>query len=69
MAVSSPCIGTCLIDRNQGWCVGCLRTRDEITLWSQMGEREKAGIVALCKNRQTRHGALSSLSVNGGEEE
>ena len=67
MAVSSPCIGSCMIDRSQDWCVGCFRTRDEIALWTQMGEREKAGVVALCKHRKTQKARLT-LAEEGREQ-
>ena len=54
MAVSSPCIGVCRIDRTHEWCVGCLRTRDEIALWPRMGERKKAALIDLCSQRRAR---------------
>lgn len=31
--VASPCIGVCRIDPATGWCVGCLRSLDEIAAW------------------------------------
>ena len=52
MAVSSPCIGACGIDRTHEWCAGCFRTRDEIALWTRIGEREKAKILDLCSQRR-----------------
>jgi uncharacterized protein len=33
-AVPSPCTGVCRMDEPTGWCVGCLRTLDEIARWS-----------------------------------
>ena len=27
-----------------GWCEGCLRTIDEIAVWSQMSDLEKLGV-------------------------
>ena len=54
MAVSSPCIGVCMVDPAHDWCAGCFRTRDEIAHWTRMGEREKAELVDLCAQRQTR---------------
>lgn len=32
--VASPCTGVCTLDPTTGFCLGCLRTRDEIALWS-----------------------------------
>jgi predicted Fe-S protein YdhL (DUF1289 family) len=37
----SPCIGVCRIDRDTGWCEGCLRTLDEIADWAMLTVREK----------------------------
>ena len=34
----SPCINVCRMDDATGWCVGCLRTLDEIALWSGLPE-------------------------------
>lgn len=38
----SPCIGICRLDE-RGYCVGCLRTVDEITRWRVLddGERQR----------------------------
>lgn len=33
VAKVSPCIGTCQIDENSGFCTGCARTRAEIANW------------------------------------
>lgn len=33
--IESPCISICEIDANSGLCKGCLRTREEIALWSR----------------------------------
>jgi predicted Fe-S protein YdhL (DUF1289 family) len=35
-----------------GWCEGCLRTIDEIAMWSQMSDPEKLGV---CKQLPLRH--------------
>ena len=36
-AVLSPCIGICTID-DDGLCVGCHRTGNEIAAWSMMND-------------------------------
>lgn len=43
-AVLSPCIGICSLDA-QGLCEGCLRTVDEITRWSTMGDAERLWVM------------------------
>lgn len=44
--VPSPCIGVCRMDAADRWCVGCLRSREEIGHWSQMTDREKLALWA-----------------------
>jgi hypothetical protein len=31
----------CCLDDTAGWCTGCLRTRDEITDWGTLCDRDK----------------------------
>jgi predicted Fe-S protein YdhL (DUF1289 family) len=38
--VLSPCIGICQLG-DDGLCVGCLRSGDEIGRWMSMGEGER----------------------------
>ena len=40
-AVASPCVSLCRMDADSGWCLGCLRTLDEIALW---GSLDDAGV-------------------------
>ncbi|MDE2368890.1 MAG: DUF1289 domain-containing protein [Burkholderiales bacterium] len=42
--VASPCINVCRIDEASGWCVGCLRTIDEIAAWSQLSDADKRAL-------------------------
>lgn len=39
-AISTPCVGICRLD-GRGYCVGCLRTGDEIARWRSMDEVER----------------------------
>ena len=43
-AVPSPCISICAIDQVTGLCAGCLRTLDEIAVWSVLDEEEKRAV-------------------------
>lgn len=52
--VPSPCIGVCRMDAADRWCVGCLRSREEIGLWSQMTDSQKLALWAdLTQHRAT----------------
>ena len=39
--VASPCQNICQINPQTGYCVGCLRTIDEIADWLEMSDDEK----------------------------
>jgi len=40
VAPLSPCIGICRLDA-RGWCVGCLRSGEEIARWRGMDDAER----------------------------
>lgn len=42
--VASPCIKLCKINKSNGLCEGCLRTIDEITIWSKADRTTKLKI-------------------------
>ena len=37
----SPCIGICTLDQDSQVCIGCGRSKDEITKWFQLSYDEK----------------------------
>ena len=47
----SPCIGVCELDLESDLCVGCLRTRQEIAIWSQIDNTKAMQIMEETKNR------------------
>lgn len=47
---ASPCINICKIEH--GVCAGCLRSLDEIALWSNASDAEKRRILALVAQRR-----------------
>jgi predicted Fe-S protein YdhL (DUF1289 family) len=56
-AVLSPCTGVCSIDE-QGLCIGCRRTLDEITRWGGMGDDERLRMVeTVLPERESRYPA------------
>ncbi len=40
----TPCIGICQLDA-RGYCVGCLRTGDEIARWRGMSDSERLRVM------------------------
>jgi uncharacterized protein len=51
-AVPSPCVSICVMDNSTGLCTGCLRTLDEIAVWSVLDDAEKQGVWAALKQRR-----------------
>jgi predicted Fe-S protein YdhL (DUF1289 family) len=52
-AVPSPCIGVCQSD-SRGYCLGCLRNRDERFNWMSYSELRKQDVIRLCSQRKRR---------------
>lgn len=50
--VPSPCINICRMHPATQWCEGCLRTLDEITLWSRLDDAGKAAVCAQLEQRR-----------------
>ncbi len=44
--VASPCVGICQIDETSSFCIGCLRTIDEIRDWMILDDDEKRAVLA-----------------------
>lgn len=52
--VESPCVKTCVIHPEAQLCVGCLRSLDEIAMWSVMTPDERRRIMAELPGRSGR---------------
>jgi len=50
--VASPCIGVCRMDESSGLCTGCLRTLDEIALWSVLDDDDKRAVIGALAQRR-----------------
>ncbi len=62
-AVPSPCISICAIDQVTGLCAGCLRTLDEIAVWSVLDDEEKR---AVWVELDARRAAANDLKQDSG---
>ena len=56
----SPCVSVCRMDAASGWCEGCLRTLDEIAVWSRLGHDAKRGVWQIIEQRA----AVSLAALN-----
>ncbi len=51
VGVPSPCVSVCRMDDQRRYCLGCLRTIDEIAGWSRMDDTAKRNVWALIEQR------------------
>ena len=51
--VQSPCIKVCVIHPEARLCTGCLRTIDEITVWSKLSNEDRKTIMDELPDRQS----------------
>jgi hypothetical protein len=54
--VKSPCIEVCRMDPAKDVCAGCYRTLDEIARWRDMGDAERAAVLAAVAERRIAEG-------------
>ena len=50
--LASPCINICQMDKQSGLCLGCLRTIEEITVWSHTDDSTRSKILAAVETRR-----------------
>ncbi len=55
--IVSPCIGVCKLGRDN-YCLGCLRTVDEIRDWKNSSRDEQLAILGLLKDRRRANGLI-----------
>lgn len=50
--IPSPCINICRMDADNGLCIGCYRSLEEITLWSRSDDAQRQAILAAVAERR-----------------
>jgi hypothetical protein len=58
----SPCINVCRMNDATGLCDGCLRTLDEIALWSVLDDEDKRAVCAALAQRRGRLTPVAPMS-------
>ncbi|UCD70172.1 MAG: DUF1289 domain-containing protein [Betaproteobacteria bacterium] len=48
----SPCVNICQINPETGYCVGCMRTIDEIAGWLEMTNEDKRQVLNQLEERR-----------------
>jgi len=51
--VPSPCVGVCQ-SNEKGYCLGCMRTRDERKTWISLDNDSKQKVIKRCIQRKKR---------------
>lgn len=50
--IPSPCENVCQMNPATGYCIGCLRTLDEIADWLEMTDEQKSELLARLEERK-----------------
>jgi len=62
--VPSPCVSLCRMDAQGQLCEGCLRTLDEIRLWSRASDAEKRTVwLAIAERIAAREAVAPTTST------
>lgn len=51
--IPNPCRGVCQSD-SRGYCLGCLRNRQERFAWQQLTPAQKLYVMKLCERRRRK---------------
>jgi predicted Fe-S protein YdhL (DUF1289 family) len=58
--IPSPCVAVCTLDPTTGYCLGCMRTADEIARWPMASNEERFAIVKELRLRRRAAGRTSA---------
>ncbi|MEQ1803687.1 MAG: DUF1289 domain-containing protein [Gammaproteobacteria bacterium] len=58
-AIESPCTKVCVVDSENGLCIGCGRSLAEIAAWSTLSEQERRRIISALKQVRAGNGSTS----------
>ena len=61
----SPCVGICDVDENTQKCIGCGRTRHEISKWIQLSHRERMIIMKRLGYGKRKNSKRTQLKSDG----
>lgn len=65
--IPSPCINICKMDADNGLCLGCFRTIEEITRWSRIDDEQRAHILAAVTRRRMESDPCKDELCGDGE--
>lgn len=53
-AIESPCVRKCCLD-DDDICLGCFRTLEQITGWTQFTDEQKRKVLQSCEQRRQKY--------------
>lgn len=62
--VPNPCVGVCQSNA-KGYCLGCLRSRNERLNWKDLAPCEKMRVIELCDARRAKLKAMTEAKKRG----
>lgn len=61
--INNPCIGVCTTN-SKGYCLGCLRSRQERYHWNSMTSFQQQLVVNLCNKRRLKIQSQNSPQIS-----
>lgn len=61
--IDNPCVGICQSDA-KGYCIGCLRKRQERQWWHQMNDEQKRSLLRLLAIRRKKRQQSKANTAN-----
>lgn len=63
--IKTPCINVCKLDDSKSFCMGCLRTTNEITKWSRWSDKDRDDVIEdLPRRHNSKANKLSHLETS-----
>ncbi len=57
--IASPCVAVCKMDDARQYCIGCMRTIEEIKNWGRSDDDYKLAVLQQLRNRRRAAGRTS----------
>ena len=64
-APPSPCISVCRMDADRQYCVGCLRTLEEIAAWAGAADEARLAVLAAVEARRQAQESPAAAAGSG----
>ena len=62
--ILSPCVSICVLDGESGFCMGCLRSRDEIQTWPRLSAEQKRDLLTRLEQRRESQSSTLKQTIS-----